>query len=393
MNARYSYLSQLQCSLCQLSYNADQLNTTSPCCSRPLLAQYDLTALASDLTKNRISSREANMWRYHELLPVRQERHILTLGEGMTPLLAASHLAPRGLDSNVRLLVKDEGQNPTGSFKARGMAAAVSRAFELGARGVVTPTAGNAGAAMAAYAARARLPAYVVAPQDAPETCIQQARIYGAEVELIPGLISDAGQAAAEVSRQRGWFNVSTLREPYRIEGKKTMGFELAEQLGWRLPDAIIYPLGGGTGIVGMWKAFAELHQLGWLASERLPKMIIVQAEGCPPMVRAFHEGREEAEPWPEHKAHTKAAGLRVPSAIGDRLILQAVRESGGTALTVGDDEMAKMVEFAALQEGMFISLEAAATIAAYHKLLTNQFLAPGDETVLFFTGNGLIGV
>ncbi|MGZ3611841.1 MAG: threonine synthase [Ktedonobacteraceae bacterium] len=393
MNARYSYLSQLQCSLCQLSYNADQLHTTSPCCSRPLLAQYDLTALARDLAKDMISNREATMWRYHELLPVRQERHVLTLGEGMTPLLAAPRLAPRGLEGSVRLLVKDEGQNPTGSFKARGMAAAVSRAFELGARGVIAPTAGNAGAAMAAYAARASLPAYVIAPQDAPESCIQQARLYGAEVELIPGLISDAGKAAAEVSRQRGWFNVSTLLEPYRIEGKKTMGLELAEQLGWRMPDAIIYPLGGGTGIVGMWKAFAELHQLGWLASERLPKMIIVQAEGCAPMVRAFHEGREEAEPWPAHKAHTRAAGLRVPSAIGDRLILQAVRESGGTALTVGDDEMAKMVEFAARQEGMFISLEAAATVTAYHKLLTNHFLASGDETVLFFTGNGLIGV
>ncbi|MGZ3625379.1 MAG: threonine synthase [Ktedonobacteraceae bacterium] len=393
MNARYSYLSQLQCSLCQLSYNADQLHTTSPCCSRPLLAQYDLTALARDLAKDMISNREATMWRYHELLPVRQERHVLTLGEGMTPLLAAPRLAPRGLEGSVRLLVKDEGQNPTGSFKARGMAAAVSRAFELGARGVIAPTAGNAGAAMAAYAARASLPAYVIAPQDAPESCIQQARLYGAEVELIPGLISDAGKAAAEVSRQRGWFNVSTLLEPYRIEGKKTMGLELAEQLGWRMPDAIIYPLGGGTGIVGMWKAFAELHQLGWLASERLPKMIIVQAEGCAPMVRAFHEGREAAEPWPAHTAHTRAAGLRVPSAIGDRLILQAVRESGGTALTVGDDEMAKMVEFAARQEGMFISLEAAATVTAYHKLLTNHFLASGDETVLFFTGNGLIGV
>ncbi len=393
MNARYSYLSHLQCSLCQLSYNPDQLHTTSPCCSRPLLAQYDLIALARDLAKDRVASREATMWRYHELLPVRQEIHVLTLGEGMTPLLLASHLSPQGLENKARLLVKDEGQNPTGSFKARGMAAALSRAVELGVPGVVTPTAGNAGAAMAAYAAHARLPAYVVAPQDAPDTCIQQARLFGAEVELIPGLISDAGQVATEVSTQRGWFNVSTLREPYRIEGKKTMGLELAEQLGWRLPDAIIYPLGGGTGIVGMWKAFIELQQLGWLTSKRLPKMIIVQAEGCAPMVRAFHEGREEAEPWPAHKAHTKAAGLRVPSAIGDRLILQAVRESGGTALTVSDDEMATKVKFTARQEGMFISLEAAATVAAYHKLLKNHFLAPGDETVLFFTGNGLIGV
>ena len=288
----------------------------------------------------------------------------------MTPLLLASHLAPQGLESKVRLLVKDEGQNPTGSFKARGMATAVSRVLELGAHGVVIPTAGNAGAALAAYAARARIPAYVVAPQDAPETCIEQARLYGAEVELIPGLISDAGQISAEVSRQRGWFNVSTLREPYRIEGKKTMGLELAEQLGWRLPDVIIYPIGGGTGIVGMWKAFAELDQLGWLTSNRLPKMIIVQAEGCAPLVRAFHEGWEEAKPWPAQKAHTKAAGLRVPSAIGDRLILQAVRESGGTAITVNDDEMAKMVRFTAQREGMFISLEAAATVAAYHNFL-----------------------
>jgi threonine synthase len=393
MNARYSYLSHLQCSLCQQPYNADQLYTISPCCSRPLLAQYDLTALARDLTKDRVASRAATMWRYHELLPVRQERHVITLGEGMTPLLSASHLAPQGLESKARLLVKDEGQNPTGSFKARGMAAAVSRALELGAHGVVTPTAGNAGAALAAYAARAGLPAFVVAPEDAPETCIQQARLYGAEVELIPGLISDAGQVAVEVSRQRGWFNVSTLREPYRIEGKKTMGLELAEQLGWRLPDAIVYPIGGGTGIVGMWKAFAELDQLGWLISKRLPKMIIVQAEGCAPLVRAFHEGREEAEPWPAHKAHTIAAGLCVPSAIGDRLILQAVRDSGGIALTVSDDEMVKMVEFATKQEGMFTSLEAAATIAAYHALLTNHFLGPGDETVLFFTGNGLIDI
>ncbi len=391
MNARYSYLSHLQCSLCQHPYNAAQLHTTSPCCSRPLLAQYDLTALARDLTKESLASRVSTMWRYHELLPVRQERHMLTLGEGMTPLLSASHLAPQDFANKARLLIKDEGQNPTGSFKARGMAVAVSRALELGARGVVTPTAGNAGAAMAAYAARARLPAYVIAPQDTPETCIQQARLYGAEVELIPGLISDAGQVAIEVSRQRGLFNVSTLREPYRVEGKKTMGLELAEQLGWRLPDAIIYPIGGGTGIVGMWKAFAELVQLGWLTSKRMPKMIIVQAEGCAPLVRAFHQGREEAEPWPSQKARTKAAGLRVPSAIGDRLILQAVRESGGTALTVSDDEMATMAEYTAQQEGIFISLEAAATVAAYHNLLTNHFLEPGDETVLFFTGSGLI--
>ena len=390
MDARYNYLSHLECSLCQHPYDADQLHTTSPCCSRPLLAQYELAALAHDLAPVELASREATMWRYHELLPVRQNLHVLTLGEGMTPLFSAPRLAPQGLESEVRLLVKDEGQNPTGSFKARGMAAAVFRALELGVSGVVTPTAGNAGAALAAYAARAGLPAYVVAPKDAPESCIQQARFYGAEVELIPGLIGDAGLVAAEVARQRGWFNMATLREPYRAEGKKTMGLELAEQLGWRLPDAIIYPAGGGTGIVGMWKAFAELRDLGWLTSHRLPRMIIVQAEGCAPLVRAFHRGLEQAETWPAQEAHTIAAGLRVPSAIGDRLILQAVRESGGTALTVSDDAMTKMVYYTARQEGILISLEAAATVAAYHGLLETHFLEPADETVLFFTGSGL---
>jgi threonine synthase len=335
----------------------------------------------------------ASMWRYHELLPVRDERFVLTLGEGMTPLLAASSLAPTGLEQGARLLVKDEGQNPTGSFKARGMAAAVSRAVELGARGLVTPTAGNAGAAMAAYAARADLPAYVSAPRDAPETCMQQACAYGAEVELVDGLISDAGRVAAEVARQRGWFNVATLREPYRAEGKKTMGLELAEQLGWRLPDAIIYPAGGGTGVVGMWKAFAELHQLGWLRDEKLPKMIIAQAEGCAPLARAFHAGLDEAQVWPAQEAHTMAAGLRVPSAIGDRLILRAVRESGGTAVTVSDERMLAMARYAARRTGMLIAMEAAATLAAYHDVLATGFLEPEMQTVLFLTGSGLTDI
>ena len=390
MSARFSYLSQLECSRCHRQYDADQLHNASPCCARPLLAMYDLTSLARDLAPWDIAGREATMWRYHELLPVREARSVLTLGEGMTPLLAAPRLAPVGLERRARLLVKDEGQNPTGSFKARGMAAALSRAVELGARGVVTPTAGNAGAAMAAYAARAGIPAYVSAPKDAPESCILQARCYGAEVDLIAGLISDAGHLAADVARQRGWFNVATLREPYRAEGKKTMGLELAEQLGWRLPGAIIYPAGGGTGIVGMWKAFAELRELGWLQDGQLPKMIIVQAEGCAPLVRALHEGRDEAETWPSSDARTIATGLRVPSAIGDRLILQAVRESGGTGLTVSDDEMLVMTRYAAQREGMLIALEAAATIAAYHKLLATHVLLPETETVLFFTGSGL---
>ena len=278
------------------------------------------------------------MWRYHELLPVQQEHHVLTLGEGMTPLLPASHLVPQGLEGKVRLLVKDEGQNPTGSFKARGMAAAVSRALELGVRGVVIPTAGNAGAALAAYAARAGVPAYIVVPQDAPETCVQQARLYGAEVELIPGLISDAGQVSAEISRQRGWFNVSTLREPYRVEGKKTMGIELAEQLGWRLPDAIIFPTGGGTGIVGMWKAFVELQQLGWLTSNHLPKMIIVQAEGCARWFVPFTTACRKRNHGLQTKHVQKQQACACLQLLVTGLYLQAVRESGGTALTVNDD-------------------------------------------------------
>jgi threonine synthase len=390
MVVRYSYLSHLQCSACQRQYEADQLQTISPCCSRPLLARYDLAAVGRDVARDEIARREASMWRYHELLPVREKAHIQTLGEGMTPLLAAPRLAPPGLEKDARLLVKDEGQNPTGSFKARGMAAAVSRALELGAGGLVTPTAGNAGAAMAAYAAHAGLPAIVVTPGDAPQTCIQQARIYGAEVVLIDGLINDAGYTAASLAQERGWFNMATLREPYRAEGKKTMGFELAEQLGWRLPDAIIYPAGGGTGIVGMWKAFAELRELGWIEHERLPRMIIVQAEGCAPLVRAFEQGNEVAEAWQSHRASTIAAGLRVPSAIGDRLILQAVRESGGTAICVSDEAMVHMVRYAAHSEGMLIAVEAAATLAAYHSLLATHFLKSADETVLFFTGSGL---
>src|SRR6266567_4759327 len=364
MEARFSYLSHLECSMCHRQYDSNQLHKTSPCCSRPLLAQYDLASIARDVTQDEIARREASMWRYHELLPVREKGNILTLGEGMTPLLAASRLAPFKMEKEVRLFIKDEGQNPTGSFKARGMAVAVSRAAELGVKGLAIPTAGNAGAALAAYAARGGLPAYVVAPKDAPESCIEQTCLYGVEVALIPGLISDAGRLAADVARQRGWFNVATLQEPYRVEGKKTMGLELA-----------------------------ELHELGWLQDGKdrhLPKMIIVQAEGCAPLVRAFERGDEEAEIWPSEEANTLAAGLRVPAAIGDRLILKAIYESGGTAIRVSDEAMMQMVQYAAQREGMLIAFEAAATLAAYHTLLARHFLEQGDETVLFFTGSGL---
>lgn len=361
----------------------------SACCQRPLLAKYDLATLATEVRPADLAGRPATLWRYHELLPVRSAEAVLSLGEGMTPLLALPRLAPVGLENQARLLVKDEGLNPTGSFKARGMAAAVSRAVELGARGLVTPSAGNAGAAMAAYAARAGLPSYVTLPEDTPGPYVEQARRYGAQVELVRGLISDAGQAAARVAHERGWFNLATLKEPYRAEGKKTMGLELAEQLNWQLPEAIIYPAGGGTGIVGMWKAFQELQELGWLQEPQLPRLIMVQAQGCAPLARAFYAGKDEAEAWPADRAQTQAMGLRVPAAIGDRLILQAVRASGGTALTVSDAAMIRMSQYAARRAGIWTSLEAAATLAAYHELLEKHELAASTQTVLFFTGSG----
>lgn len=389
MTGRFSYLDHLECSQCQKRYEAEQAWNASPCCGRPLLARYDLATLAREVEPGELAGREATMWRYHELLPVSKMEAVLSLGEGMTPLLHMARLAPAEIRGQVNLFVKDEGLNPTGSFKARGMAAAVARAAELGARGLVTPTAGNAGAAMAAYAARAGLPAYVSLPEDTPRTYIEQARRYGAEVELVRGLISDAGQVAARVAQERGWFNVATLKEPYRAEGKKTMGLELAEQLGWRLPEVIIYPAGGGTGIVGMWKAFQELRELGWLRDQRLPRLIMVQAEGCAPLVQAFLAGEDEAAAWPADKARTKAMGLRVPSALGDRLILHAIRESGGTALTISDAAMERMTAYAAQRGGIWISLEAAATLAAYHELLEQGILTGAMQTVLFFTGSG----
>lgn len=392
MAKRFSYLDHLECSLCHKRYEAERSWNASPCCGRPLLARYDLAALKREVEPGELAGRVSSMWRYHELLPVSRAEAVLSLGEGMTPLLAMPRLAPPGMKESAHLFVKDEGLNPTGSFKARGMAAAVARAAELGAQGLVTPTAGNAGAAMAAYAARAGLPAYVALPDDTPQTYIEQARRYGAEVELVRGLISDAGQVAARVGQERGWFNVATLKEPYRAEGKKTMGLELAEQLDWRLPEAIIYPAGGGTGIVGMWKAFQELRDLGWLRDQRLPKLIMVQAEGCAPLVKAFRDRAEEAAAWPADAAHTRAMGLRVPSAIGDRLILEAIRASDGTALTVSDAAMDQMVEYAAKRGGMWISLEAAATLAAYHHLLAQGALTSSNVTVLFFTGSGWSG-
>lgn len=380
-----SYLTHLECTACGETYPADQLITTCPACEKVLYCRYDLDAAKQTLTKEALAGRPDNIWRFFEIMPAQSEESALSLGEGGTPLLPVPTLGKTlGLS---RLLVKDDGQNPTGSFKARGLCAAVSRAKELGATAVAIPSAGNAAAAMSAYAARAGLDAYVFMPADTPEPMKAESHAYGARVFLVDGLINDAGRIVRAGAAARGWFDVSTLKEPYRAEGKKTMGLELAEQLGWRLPDVIIYPTGGGTGIVGMWKAFDELEQLGFIGTER-PKMVVVQSEGCAPLVRAYEQGERHAPLW--EGAQTIAPGIRVPVAIGDYLILDAVRQSGGTALTVSDAELLEGVRQAAEHEGLFVSPEAGAVVAAARKLRESGFLSETDEVVLFATGAGL---
>ncbi|HVB96457.1 MAG TPA: threonine synthase [Chloroflexota bacterium] len=380
------FLDHLECSACAATYDADQLHTVCPSCGKVLIAKYDLKKVRDAVRPDDFTRRSGSLWRYREVLPVRNPENVVTLGEGWTPLLDAPRLgASLGCR---RILLKDEGINPTGSFKARGLTVAVSRAKELGARRLGTPSAGNAACAMSAYAARAGLPAYVFMPRDAPVMNQAECVAYGAHLFLVDGLISDCGRIVRREGGERGWFDVSTLREPYRAEGKKTMGYEIAEQLGWRLPDVIVYPTGGGTGIVGMWKAFAEMEELGWISAKR-PRMISVQAAGCAPIVRAFEQNLNHAEAWAG--AQTIAGGLRVPAAIGDYLILDAIRESGGTALAVDDDQIvAAMRELAAL-EGVFVSTEAGATLAGLRQLLVTQQVDPDAEIVLFLTGSGLL--
>ena len=329
--------------------------------------------------------REPTLWRYHEVLPVRNPENRITLGEGFTPLLEVPRLA-RELRVD-KLWIKDEGQNPTGSFKARGLVMAIARAVELGVREVAIPSAGNAGSATAAYAAAAGIAAHVVVPSDTPKPIIEEMRALGADVELIDGLITDAAVRVGEGVKANGWFDLSTLKEPYRVEGKKTMGYEVFEQLGGRLPDAIIYPTGGGTGLVGMWKAFEEMQELGWIGSER-PKMFCVQADGCAPIVRAWKGDQEFADPW--QNAHTYAAGLRVPRAVGDFLILRGIRESGGAAIAVSDAEMREAVDLVGRTTGVFAAPEGGATAAAVPGLIAQGHLSNSDEIVLFNTGSGL---
>lgn len=379
-----NFFSHLECGLCGETLEKDKLWNLCPKCSKPLLARYDLQKAKENFTPDTLKNRAPNMWRYQEVLPVEDPANILTLGEGFTPLHHARRLGEEtGFE---KLYIKDEGLNPTGSFKARGLCAAISKAKELGVTAVSIPTAGNAGGAMSAYAALAGMEAHVFMPADVPKPFINECRGLGASVSLIDGLITDCGKAAKKEVEKYGRFDVSTLKEPYRIEGKKTMGYELAEQMNWTLPDVIIYPTGGGTGLVGMWKAFDEMEQLGWIGSKR-PRMVSVQAEGCAPMVRAFDEGTEFAEPW--QNAKTVADGMRVPAAVGDFLILRALRESNGNAVAVTDDAIMTAAYQMGGTQGIFPAPEGAATLAGFLELQQSGWINSDDTVVLFNTGSG----
>jgi threonine synthase len=380
-----STLSHLQCSACGRQHDPERLQTLCPDCGKVLLARYDLERAARTLSPEAVARRPRGMWRWRELLPVRDWRHVVSLGEGDSVLLPAPRL---GLQSGLkRLFLKDESSNPTGSFKARGLSAAVSRAQELGVREVAIPTAGNAGGALAAYAARAGIKAHVYMPVDAPELNKKECGVYGAEVVLVRGLINDCGAWVRKRSASEGWFDVSTLNEPYRAEGKKTMGLELIEQLGWEVPEVIVYPTGGGTGLVGIWKALEELEQLGLIGPQR-PRMVAVQTEGCAPIVRAFRQGLDHAPAW-EH-AETRISGLRVPAAIADSVILALLRASQGTAVTVTDDEALAGMREIASSEGVFAAPEGGAVWAGIKKLVADGWIDRDDRVVLMNTGGGL---
>ncbi len=380
-----STLTELECPECGKRFNANHIQTFCPDCKSPLLARYDLDKARRTIDPQTVAKRPRGLWRWAEILPVRDETKRLTLGEGDTPLLPARRLGDSLGWKN--LFIKDESGNPTGSFKARGLAVAVSKAVELKIKGLVIPTAGNAGGALAAYAARAGLEAHVFMPKDAPLANQLEVKALGADLVLVDGLISDAGKLAAEQAAKNKWFDVSTFKEPYRVEGKKTMGLELAEQFNWELPKVILYPTGGGTGLVGMWKAFEEMENLGWIGPKR-PRMVSVQAAGCAPIVRAFQEGAERAKFW--ENAETRAAGLRVPGPFADRLILQALRASNGTAIAVSDDEISLAQKEMASREGVLAAPEGAATWAALKQLAGQGWIQPDDRIVLFNTGSGL---
>lgn len=384
MTTPFSYLTHLECSVCGDRHSPHELQTVCRSCGKSLLARYDLHSAKQHFTRASIKTRTPSMWRYRELLPVEREEHIVSFGEGMTPVVPLLRIGKElGLS---HLWMKDESRLPTGSFKARGLGMAISKAKELGVKKVCMPSAGNAGGAMAAYAARAGMESYVFLPEDTPEINIKECLACGAHVELVKGNISDAAGAMNQ-KKQTDWFDVSTLKEPYRLEGKKTMGYELAEQFEWTLPEVIVYPTGGGTGLIGMWKAFDEMEQLGWIGSKR-PMMVAVQTSGCAPIVKAFRERKSESEFW--QNAQTVASGLRVPKAFADHLILKAIYESNGYAVAVSDEEIMAAVREIASKEGLFICPEGAATLVALSVLLREKKIETTESVLLFNTGAGV---
>jgi len=381
-----SLLTGLECTDSGEKYNPQQVQTYCPVCQAPLISRYDLEAGRRTLDREQFRRRPKGMWRWFELLPVQDPANIVSLGEGDAPLLKVSRLQEAlGLK---HLFVKDESFNPTFSFKARGLSAAISKAKELGIEKVIIPTAGNAGGAMAAYAARAGLRAHIFMPNDTPHANVEESRIAGATVTLIAGLISEAAGMAGEKARLENWFDVSTFKEPYRVEGKKVMGYELAEAFEWDLPEVIVYPTGGGTGLIGMWKAFAELEALGWLNGKKRPRMVVVQADGCAPVVRAFEAGATFCDFW--LNARTIASGLRVPKSFADQWILRVLAESAGTAIAVSDEEILQAQRELAVAEGIFAAPEGAATLAGLKKLVGSGWIRPDERIVLFNTGAGL---
>ena len=382
----YMNVTHLECANCGLRHEAGVLQNLCIECGKPLLVRYDLRAAQQTLWKEALREREASLWRYREVLPVNDWNNVVSFGEGWTPLLSAQKIA-EALPVRLNLYIKDEGQNPTQSFKARGMTTAISMAKELGVQKVAVPSAGNAAGAMAAYAARAGMEAHIFMPSDTPRANVIECQQTGANVSLIDGLITDCGKIVAERKQAEGWFDVSTLKEPYRVEGKKTMGYEIAEQLNWLLPDVILYPTGGGTGRIGMWKAFDEMEQMDWIGPKR-PRMISVQSATCAPIVRAFEKGERFADEF--ENASTVASGLRVPKAIGDFLILDAIRESRGSAIAVTDDALIKAVGEIGAATGIFCAPEGAACLPALQRLIESGHVSEGETVVIFNTGSGV---
>ena len=381
-----NFVTHLECSLTGERYEAGMPQGLSKA-GRPLLVRYDLDKMAAAITKKEIEAREGGFWRYREFLPVTKSENVIALGETTTPLMQLPTMASKLNVNSERLIVKDEGRLPTGSFKARGLALAVAMAKEFGLQHLAMPTNGNAGAAMAAYASHAGLKTTIFCPDDTPEINISEIELQGASVYKVNGLINDCGKIVGDGKEITGWFDVSTLKEPYRIEGKKTMGLEIAEQMGWKLPDIIFYPTGGGTGLIGMWKAFDELEAIGWIGSKR-PRMVAVQATGCAPIVKAFEEGEEHAPVW--ENAYTAAAGIRVPVAVGDFLILRAVRDSGGFAVAIPDDEIFEARDEVAREDGVLLCPEGAATFAAYKRALEEGSVKPNETAILYNCATGL---